>query len=74
MKRVSPLVMDNIEKLADERDALRADLKAVAVASLELVRWHRNEGADTDVPPSEFVNRVVDALARPGVRALYWRG
>ena len=60
MKSVSPLVMDNIEKLADECEALRADLEAVAVAAWNFTQKNDDGGL--------YGTALQEALDRPGVR------
>ena len=36
--------------------------QAVVKSSRELLRWHRNEGSDTDEPSFEFTDALVKAL------------
>ena len=76
MKSVSPLVMGNIEKLADERDALRADVEALAVAQeLAVEAAHLALETVPDGGHRERVLTMIDrsnraVLARHGVVAL----
>ena len=73
MKIVSPLVMDNIEKLADERDSIRADLEALAVAALRerMSEWGFDHFEEWEAYKDRMDDAEVElwkALARRGVR------
>ncbi len=62
------LIAGHERRLGKQMLAERAHLIAAApkmVEALEgLLRWHRNEGDDTDEPPGEFLKAAYAALAK----------
>ena len=51
-------------------NAAQAHAAELAWALSELMRWHRNEGADTDEPPGAFLRKGSTALATIPTQAL----
>ncbi len=53
------------EEMRDRAEAVETHVTELAGALSELLRWHRNEGSDTDEPPTEFLQNATVALATP---------
>jgi hypothetical protein len=58
---------DQAQLLTEAAEARVAELEG---ALSELLRWHRNEGDDTDEPAGEFIKKAIAALATTSAQAL----